>query len=352
MKQVFKSVFLLLFLAMGSSAFAQKNEQGIIDSMQRQLQNPKLGKYPKALIYEEIGLGYNLQKEYDSAILYFTKALALHQEGGNDEGITRLATMKKQTETTKLEASNRFNERAISGGVLLLFIIIIMVLVNKSKKQRQSHELLFEEKKKSEELLLNILPEQVAKEIREKGMTHAQQFDNVTVIFTDFVSFTTVAERFSPNQLVGELHACFKAFDELLVKCNIEKIKTVGDAYLAVAGLPTKNKDHAMDAVTFAIHIRNFMKRRKDQLGDATFQMRIGIHTGGVIAGIVGAKKYAYDIWGDTVNTAARMEQNSEPGKINISQTTYDLVKDKFECHYRGEIEAKKKGKLKMYFVD
>jgi len=343
---------LLLLICVGSNAFAQKDEQGIIDSMQKQLLNPRLGIYHKALIYEEIGLGYNLDKEYDSAILYFTKALALHQEGENDEGISRLATMKKQTEMTRLEATNRVVERAVSGGVLLAFLVIILVLVNKSKKQKQSNEALIEEQKKSEELLLNILPEKVANEIRDKGMSQAQQFDNVTVIFTDFVSFTTVAERFSPNQLVGELHACFKAFDDLLVKCNIEKIKTVGDAYLAVAGLPTKNKDHAADAVAFAIHIRNFMKRRKDQLGDATFQMRIGVHSGGVIAGIVGAKKYAYDIWGDTVNTAARMEQNSEPGKINISQTTYDLVKDKFDCHYRGEIEAKKKGKLKMYFVD
>ncbi len=352
MKQLFRSIIFLMLLVTGSNAFAQKDEQGIIDSMQKELLRPKLGIYPRALIYEEIGLGYNLQKNYDSAITYFTKALALHQQGGNDEGITRLATMKKQTELTQLEASNRFNERAVSGGVLVVFIIIIIVLVNRGKRQRKSNKLLLEEKKKSEELLLNILPEQVANEIRDKGMTHAQQFDNVTVIITDFVSFTTVAERFSPNQLVGELHACFKAFDELLVKCNIEKIKTVGDAYLAVAGLPTKNPNHAADAVAFAIHIRNFMKRRKDQLGDATFQMRIGIHSGGVIAGIVGAKKYAYDIWGDTVNTAARMEQNSEPGKINISQTTYDLVKDKFDCHYRGEIEAKKKGKLKMYFVD
>ena len=352
MKQVFNFMLILLLALTGVNAYAQKDEQGIIDSMQKALQNPKLGIYPKALIYEEIGLGYNLDKNYDSAISYFTRALALHQQGGNEEGIQRLAAMKKQTELIKLEATNRFNERAVSGGVLLIFIIIIMVLMNKSKKQKLSNELLSVEKKKSEELLLNILPEQVANEIRDKGMTHAQQFDNVTVIITDFVSFTTVAERFSPNQLVGELHACFKAFDELLVKCNIEKIKTVGDAYLAVAGLPTKNKDHAADAVAFAIHMRNFMKRRKEQLGDATFQMRIGIHTGGVIAGIVGVKKYAYDIWGDTVNTAARMEQNSEPGKINISQTTYDLVKDKFDCHYRGEIEAKKKGKLKMYFVD
>jgi len=218
-------------------------------------------------------------------------------------------------------------------------------------KQKANTKLISQEKKKAEDLLLNILPEQVADELKDKGMVHAQQYDNVTVIITDFVSFTTVAERFSAKQLVGELHACFKAFDGMLDKYNIEKIKTVGDAYLAVAGLPVSNPMHAANAVSVAIMMRDFMLYRKTQLGDATFDMRIGVHTGSVVAGIVGMKKFAYDIWGDTVNLAARMEQNCDPGKINISQSTYDLVKDKFHCEYRGEIVAKNKGKLKMYFA-
>ena len=225
-----------------------------------------------------------------------------------------------------------------------------MIRVN--KKRNAIYTQLKEEKKKSEDLLYNVLPVKIAGELKHKGMTFAQQFDEVTVIFTDFVSFTSVAEKFSPTQLVGELHACFKAFDEILDKYNIEKIKTVGDAYLAVSGLPTKNRNHATDAVAFAMHLRDFMLRRKLMLGDATFQMRIGIHTGSVIAGIVGTRKFAYDIWGDTVNTAARMEQNGEPGKVNISQTTYELIKDKFNCEYRGEVAAKKKGVLKMYFAE
>ena len=171
------------------------------------------------------------------------------------------------------------------------------------------------------------------------------------MLFTDFVNFTSTSERMSPQGLINELHACFKKFDEITGKYGIEKIKTIGDAYLAVAGLPSADPKNAEHIVRAAIEINAFMQERVAKLGEQTFQIRIGIHSGSVVAGIVGVKKFAYDIWGDTVNTAARMEQNSEAGRINISQTTYDLVKDKFRCEYRGEIEAKGKGMLKMYFV-
>ena len=155
----------------------------------------------------------------------------------------------------------------------------------------------------------------------------------------------------TPQNLIDELHTCFKSFDEIIGRYNIEKIKTIGDAYLAVSGLPVSDPAHAEHIVRAAIEIRDFMDSRYTRLGDRTFEVRVGIHTGSVIAGIVGVKKFAYDIWGDTVNTAARMEQNSTAGKINISETTYELIKDKFPCVYRGEIDAKNKGQMKMYFV-
>lgn len=211
---------------------------------------------------------------------------------------------------------------------------------------------IIEEKKKSDDLLLNILPEEVARELKEKGTTTAHVYDKVTVLFTDFVDFTKAGERMGSEGLVAELHSCFKAFDEIMGKYGIEKIKTIGDAYLAVCGLPTADERHAEKVVQAAEDIRSFMKARRAELGDKTFEVRIGIHSGDVVAGIVGVKKFAFDIWGDTVNTAARMESNSEAGKINISQTTYELVHNKFDCTYRGEIEAKGKGMLKMYFVD
>ena len=208
------------------------------------------------------------------------------------------------------------------------------------------------QKQQSDKLLLNILPEEVAAELKETGTAKAKYFDHVTVLFTDFVNFTQTSEQMTPQELIDELHNCFKNFDEIVTRYNIEKIKTIGDAYLAVAGLPQPDIKHAENAVSAAREISNFMTNRYKELGDKTFKVRIGIHTGNVIAGIVGVAKFSYDIWGDTVNTAARMEQNSADGKINISQTTYDLVKDKFVCTYRGDIEAKNKGKMSMYFVD
>ena len=215
-------------------------------------------------------------------------------------------------------------------------------------RERKKSEL---ERKKSDTLLLNILPAEVADELKLNGSTKARHFDDVTVFFTDFVNFTQASERLSPQGLIDELHTCFKAFDEITGKYNIEKIKTIGDAYLAVCGLPLADPKHAENIVRAAIEINAFMQARLAKMGSDTFDIRIGIHSGSVVAGIVGVKKFAYDIWGDTVNTAARMEQHSEPGRINISQTTYEMVKDKFACAYRGEIMAKNKGGMRMYYV-
>jgi adenylate cyclase len=174
----------------------------------------------------------------------------------------------------------------------------------------------------------------------------------VTILFTDFVNFTLAGEQMSSRELVGELHACFKAFDVIVSRYGIEKIKTIGDAYLAVCGLPAADLQHAEKIANAALEIRDYMVKRKEHLGDKTFEIRIGIHSGSVVAGIVGIKKFAYDIWGDTVNTAARMEQNSFAGKINISHATYELLKDKFSCKFRGEVDAKNKGKQRMYFLE
>jgi class 3 adenylate cyclase len=157
-----------------------------------------------------------------------------------------------------------------------------------------------------------------------------------------------------PETLVQELNFYITNFDEITSRYGLEKIKTMGDSYLCVAGLPLKDDKHAEHVVASALELQQFIKQEKEERvkeGRPFFEIRTGIHSGSVVAGIVGVKKFAYDIWGDAVNTAARMEQNSAAGKINISQSTYDLVKDKFTCEYRGEIEAKNKGKLKMYFV-
>lgn len=207
------------------------------------------------------------------------------------------------------------------------------------------------EKQKSDELLLNILPAEVAEELKLNGHTKAQHYDEATVLFTDFVNFTQTAERLEAEELLSELNTCFTAFDNIMERYGLEKIKTIGDAYLAVSGLPLPHPDHAVKAVSAALDIVRFMAERREGALSG-FDIRIGINSGSLVAGIVGIKKFAYDIWGDTVNIAARMEQSGEAGRINISERTYQLVRGQFTCTYRGKIKAKNKGDMDMYFVE
>ncbi len=228
-------------------------------------------------------------------------------------------------------------------------------LILKNMQVEEQKTYLEIEKQKSDKLLLNILPQEVAEELKTKGHADAKQFDEVTVLFTDFKDFTRLSEKMTPRELVEEIHAYFKEFDKIIDKYGIEKIKTIGDSYLCAGGLPVPNRTHAVDVVNAAIEIQAYTARRiedKAAEGKEPFAVRIGIHTGSVVAGIVGIKKFAYDIWGDTVNTASRLENSSEAGKINISSATYKLVKDKFNCQYRGKIQTKGKGGIDMYYVE
>jgi class 3 adenylate cyclase/AmiR/NasT family two-component response regulator len=232
------------------------------------------------------------------------------------------------------------------------------LILNQNKMLEQKVEARTEqlnaEKKKSDDLLLNILPEEVAAELKQTGQCRPKTFSMVTVMFTDFKDFTSVSEKISAELLVHEINYCFSAFDGILEKHNIEKIKTVGDAYMCASGLPTLSYTHAFDMVTAGLEMKSFMlnrRKEKEGKGEIAFEIRIGIHTGPVVAGIVGTKKFSYDIWGDTVNLAARMETSCDPGNVNISGSTYELVKDKFTCTHRGKIQAKNKGEIDMYFV-
>lgn len=239
-------------------------------------------------------------------------------------------------------------------GVALIGLLLFFVFRN-YRNEKKSSAIILQEKHRSEELLLNILPEEMANELKLTGTTKAKAFTMATVMFTDFKGFTTISEKVSAELLVDEIHHCFSAFDKIIANYKIEKIKTIGDAYLCASGLPVPTYTHAPDMLEAAFAIRNYMlerKKEKESKGEIPFELRIGIHTGPVVAGIVGVKKYAYDIWGDTVNVAARMEQNSEAGKINISGSTFELVKDKFACTPRGKIHVKNKGEIDMYFVE
>ncbi|WP_347157824.1 adenylate/guanylate cyclase domain-containing protein [Pontibacter chitinilyticus] len=210
------------------------------------------------------------------------------------------------------------------------------------------------QKEQIEKLLLNILPAEVARELKEKGVATPHYYESATVMFTDFVGFTRIAEAMDPHQLVAELNDFFIAFDLIVEKHNLEKIKTVGDAYMCAGGIPVPSMTHAVDAILAANEIQAYMQEANDRrtvLGLPRWELRIGVHTGPVVAGVVGQNKFAYDIWGDTVNIASRMESCGEAGKVNISDATFDMVKNWFSCLYRGKVAAKNKGDVDMYFV-
>jgi adenylate cyclase len=291
---------------------------------------------------------YKLYKQYNDSMFSMEK----------DKKISQLENAKKQVADSvkaadekkiisaelKQEQTKRYG---LYGG------LVVMILVAVGFFRQRNH--ISKGKKKSDELLLNILPAEVAEEIKTQGRSNPKTFSMATVMFTDFKDFTAVSERVSGELLVAELDYCFSAFDNIIQKHRVEKIKTVGDSYICAAGLPVLNYTHAADMVAAAIEVKNFMlnrKKEKEAKGEIPFEIRIGIHTGPVVAGIVGVKKFAYDIWGDTVNLAARMESSGEAGKINISGSTYQLVKDKFNCVHRGKIQAKNKGEVDMYFVE
>ncbi|MCB1139336.1 MAG: adenylate/guanylate cyclase domain-containing protein [Leptospiraceae bacterium] len=212
-----------------------------------------------------------------------------------------------------------------------------------------------DEREKSESLLRNTLPLAIAEELKREQKVQPRHYDDVTVLFTDFKGFTQIAESLSPQELVSELDQCFRSFDEIIKGCGLEKIKTIGDAYMAAGGIPEESKDHAVRTIQAALEMLAFMDRWKEQkeaAGKPSWEIRIGIHSGPLVAGVIGTEKFAYDVWGDTVNLASRMESSGAPGRVNISGQTYEKVKRFFSCEHRGQIQAKNKGEVDMYFVD
>lgn len=220
------------------------------------------------------------------------------------------------------------------------------------QKLDDTNKLIQAEKDKSDDLLLNILPEETAAELKDKGHVDARHYNMVTVLFTDFRDFTRISQKYSPEDLVNVINSYYSAFDSIMERNGLEKIKTIGDSYMAAGGLPNSNTTNPHDVIYAAKQIAELNAKKLAEDPDNAFEIRIGVHTGPVVAGIVGVKKFAYDIWGDTVNMASRMEKHSEPGRINISQSTYEQVHSEFECEHRGEIEVKGKGALHMYFVN
>ncbi|MBL8012198.1 MAG: tetratricopeptide repeat protein [Flavobacteriales bacterium] len=307
----------------------------------------KAGRADKALeMYElQATLADSLEREQNQRELIRQE----YKYGYEKEALADSLAFAAETAIQQKEVQKqKLMRNAFMGGFALvaLFAGVFLTQRNRISKAR----------KRSDELLLNILPEEVAEELKAKGEAEAVHIDQVTVLFTDFKGFTAMSETLSPQELVRDLNDCFSAFDRITEKYGIEKIKTIGDAYMAAGGLPTPNTTHATDVIKAAFEMRDFIaegKARKIAAGLPYFEIRIGIHTGPVVAGIVGVKKFQYDIWGDTVNTASRMESSGEVGRVNISEATYALVKDTPGLAFssRGKVQAKGKGEMEMYFV-
>ena len=356
----------------------------------------QLGKYEEALEYVERALQiaqkagllddvryayavyegiYKAQGNYEQALEYSHKVEAIRDSLINLEKIEHANRLKLQHEREMLrlqEASFQKvqalrEERArwvvvtLLSGLLLLLVLVLFSyqryrMKNKINKDlAEKNEELELERRRSDALLLNILPEQTAEELKKTGKASPKSYEEVSVLFCDFKGFTHISTILSPEELVEELDFCFKVFDNIMEEFGIEKIKTIGDAYMAAAGLPIAHHHHAHDVVNAALQMQTFLKSLKEEReakGEPCFEARIGIHTGPVIAGVVGSKKFAYDIWGDTVNTASRLESACDIGRVNVSQTTYEQIQNDFHCEARGKIMAKNKGEIDMYFVE
>ncbi|MBX3722046.1 MAG: adenylate/guanylate cyclase domain-containing protein [Turneriella sp.] len=243
-----------------------------------------------------------------------------------------------------------------TAPVALIYIVALVVAITfygraEADKSRAALELAHQ---KSESLLLNILPRDVADELKDKGHSAPVRIESVTVMFTDFAGFTKISESLSPEQVVDELDKCFSYFDQIMEKYGLEKLKTIGDSYMCAGGIPKVNHTHAIDCCLAAMEIQSFMNQMKDikaMQGLPYWELRLGIHTGPLVAGVVGHKKFAYDVWGDTVNTASRMESSGTTGRINISSATHEQVKFLFDCEHRGPIAAKNKGMIDMFYL-
>lgn len=287
-------------------------------------------------------------KNIPTSFNYYKSHIAYRDSVTNLEGIAKMADLRTDYEVSQKQVEvDLLNEQKRKQLIILGFTSLLLLILF------WFYRTISKERKKSEKLLLNILPKEVAEELKNTGKATSKKYDNVSILFTDFIGFTQLVASIPATKLIEELNHIFGRFDDIMEEFQVEKIETIGDAYMAACGLPEENVNHAQRCVQAAQKMVSFLNER-NSTNDIQWNMRVGIHSGPVVAGVVGKKKFAYDLFGDSVNTAARMESNGEPEKINISQATYELLKDEPSLIFqsRGQILAKGKGQMKMYFVE
>lgn len=301
------------------------------------------------------------------------KELALEKErllvSENQKEIRLLAQQNELEKQKRIIEEEGYQNKLRWIFAIFLFILLILLAIliayrqlRRRKKQIEAQNLVIAEskkeieiqKEKSDSLLLNILPIAIADELKKTGVAKPKLFNEVSVGFTDFSGFTMISEKLSPEELVEKLDEMFLAFDRIIEKHGLHPIKTIGDAYMFAAGLPEAVDQHEYKCVEAAIEMRDYIASFNQSLatGEPSWNIRIGVHSGPAVAGVIGIKKFAYDIWGDTVNTASRMESSGEVGEVNISGATYSKVRNKFKMEHRGKVHAKNKGAIDMYFAE
>jgi class 3 adenylate cyclase len=305
-----------------------------------------------------IAIGYKIRldnKEKEEAQAGLISQLKENQVLQNKVNLELEQKVKERTAQIEVQSQALFKMNKELSKINEEMGAINIELKEQSEEIAAQRDALEQEKDKSDNLLLNILPHSTANELKETGKAIPRFYEQVSVMFIDFKNFTLVAEKLSPDDLLKELNHYFVKFDLITKKFGIEKIKTIGDAYMCASGLPEFNEDCHYNLVKAAIEIQKFagnMKEEREHKNLPFWELRIGIHTGPVVAGVIGLHKFAYDVWGDTVNIAARMESSGETGKINVSGETYEVIKNQFLCSHRGKIQAKNKGEVEMYFVE
>lgn len=361
-------------LGLGDTYRSQGDASEAIDYYKRAetiLKEISSANYDLENTYKGLAVAYSSKSDFKNAFKYETLFTGVKDSLYNLDIAKKLSSLqfnfdiqKKQNQIDLLkkdqvlQESDLKRQRLVKNAllvVLALLSFIAIIIYRNYRDKIKTNKILDNRNAQIQHLLLNILPAEVAQELQKNGNATPRYYEKASVLFTDFKGFTKLAENLTPWEVVSELNDYFMAFDDIIEKYDLEKIKTIGDSYMCAGGIPTENESHYINIIKAGLEMQQYIllsNEKRIEMNLPEWNIRIGVNTGPLVAGVVGKKKYAYDIWGSTVNVASRMESNGEPGRVNISAATYEMIKDKYTCTHRGKIFAKNIGEIDMYFVE